>query len=62
MRLIGMIVGALLALVGIVWTLQGLGIIGGSFMTGNRMYVIIGPIVVIIGLLALAFGARRRRV
>lgn len=62
MRLIGMIVGALLALVGIVWTLQGLGIIGGSFMSGNRMYVIIGPIVVIIGLLALAFGARRRRV
>lgn len=60
MRLIGMIVGALLALVGVIWTLQGVGILGGSFMTGNRLYAIIGPIIAIVGLVLLAFGARRR--
>lgn len=60
MRLIGSVVGVLLALVGVIWTLQGIGILGGSFMTGNRLYAIIGPIVAIIGLALLAFGARRR--
>ena len=61
MRWAGIIIGALLALAGVVWTLQGVGILGGSFMTGNRLYAIIGPIVAIIGLALLTFGARRRR-
>ncbi|HEX8733598.1 MAG TPA: hypothetical protein VF725_16220 [Ktedonobacterales bacterium] len=60
MRWAGIIIGALLALVGVIWTLQGVGILGGSFMTGNRLYAIIGPIVAIVGLVLLAFGARRR--
>ncbi|GIH25935.1 hypothetical protein Aph01nite_42450 [Acrocarpospora phusangensis] len=52
--------GALLALTGAVWTLQGLGYIGGSFMSGNTTWAIIGPIVLVAGL-ALAVWTLRRR-
>ncbi|WP_214107948.1 hypothetical protein [Acrocarpospora catenulata] len=53
--------GALLALVGAVWTLQGLGYIGGSFMSGDTTWAIIGPIVLVCGLVLAVWAARRRR-
>jgi hypothetical protein len=52
--------GILLVLVGALWTLQGLGVVGGSVMSGVTLWAIIGPIVVIAGL-ALALSARRRK-
>ena len=36
------IFGALLFLVGVVWTLQGVNVIKGSFMTGQTMWLAIG--------------------
>lgn len=63
MRWAWLILGALALAVGVVWTLQGLNILGGSFMSGNLMWAIIGPIVAIVGLALLAIGAgvgRRR--
>jgi hypothetical protein len=53
--------GVLLVLVGLIWTLQGLGYIAGSVMTGVTLWAIIGPIVAILGiwLVAGAFRARR---
>jgi hypothetical protein len=44
-----------------VWTLQGANVIGGSFMTGSRMWLIIGVVCVIagVGLLGRAISARR---
>jgi len=42
-------VGVLLILVGALWTLQGLNVVGGSAMSGNTMWAIIGPLVVIVG-------------
>jgi len=36
-------IGALMILVGLVWTLQGLGYLEGSPMTGETMWAIIGP-------------------
>ena len=42
--------GILLILVGLVWTLQGVGILGGSAMSGSMMWAIIGPILAIIGI------------
>lgn len=63
MRWAWLILGALALAVGAVWTLQGLNILGGSSMSGNPMWAIIGPIVAIVGLALLAFGAgvgRRR--
>jgi hypothetical protein len=51
--------GILLLLVGALWTLQGLGVVGGSVMSGVTLWAIIGPIVALAGI-ALALSGRRR--
>jgi hypothetical protein len=43
------ILGALFCIVGVVWIGQGVGWIGGSFMTGQALWAVIGAI-------AIAFG------
>ncbi|RBQ15005.1 hypothetical protein DP939_38125 [Spongiactinospora rosea] len=54
------IAGVLLILLGGLWTLQGVGVVGGSVMTGDTTWAIIGPIVVVAGLVAAFFALRRR--
>jgi hypothetical protein len=54
-------VGVLLVLVGLIWTLQGLGYLSGSVMTGATIWAIIGPIVAIVGVLLVAGAVRARR-
>jgi hypothetical protein len=54
------VLGVLLVLVGGVWTLQGLDVMGGSAMSGVTIWAIVGPIVVIVGLWVLWRGVRRR--
>ena len=49
-RTLGLIVAVLMVLVGAVWTFQGLGYIGGSFMTGSDTWAIIGPAVAGLGI------------
>jgi hypothetical protein len=61
MRWLGLIIGGIAILVGIVWTLQGLNILGGSFMSGQTMYAIIGPIVALVGVVLVVVGLRARR-
>jgi len=39
--------------------LQGLGIVGGSFMTGQSQWLYIGIVTAIAGMALLAWGARR---
>ena len=51
------VVGVLLVLLGAVWTLQGVGVIGGSAMTGSTMWLVIGLVLVVVGV---ALVARRR--
>jgi hypothetical protein len=60
MRWLSIVVGTLLVLAGAVWTLQGLDYLGGSVMSGDRTWAIVGPVVVVIGLVALLWGLRRR--
>lgn len=58
-----LILGVIAVAVGAVWTLQGLNILGGSGMSGNPMWAIIGPIVAVVGLVLVGIGAgigRRR--
>ena len=43
-------IGVVLALIGALWTLQGVGVIGGSFMTGSRLWLIIGLIALVVGI------------
>jgi hypothetical protein len=53
--------GGLLALVlGALWTLQGLDLLGGSSMSGVTMWAVIGPIVAIAGLVLIIIGVRKR--
>jgi hypothetical protein len=54
-------VGLLLVLVGVLWTLQGLDIIGGSGMSGKTLWAVIGPIVALIGLGMMIARLRGRR-
>jgi hypothetical protein len=53
-------VGAVLVLLGATWTLQGLDVIGGSVMSGVTLWAVIGPIIVIAGLVIALLGIRRR--
>ncbi len=53
MRSLGLIVGALLIVVGGVWTIQGYGTLKGSFMTGSHMWMWIGIACVVAGVLIL---------
>ncbi len=41
--------GVVLVAMGLLWTGQGLGYIGGSFMTGSTTWAIIGPITALAG-------------
>jgi hypothetical protein len=59
MRTLSLVIGAIAILAGAVWILQGSGVLPGSFMTGRRMWLIIGIIVGIVGL-ALAYNGIRR--
>ena len=49
-RLPFLIPGVLLLLIGLLWTLQGAGVITGSVMSGQRMWLIIGIILALVGL------------
>ncbi|WP_353951387.1 hypothetical protein V6K52_17395 [Knoellia sp. S7-12] len=51
--------GLLLTLIGTVWTLQGLNVLGGSAMSGVTLWAVIGPVVAVLGL-TLALSGRRR--
>lgn len=51
--------GVLLMIIGAVWTLQGLNVLGGSAMSGVTLWAVIGPLVVVGGL-TLALSGRRR--
>jgi hypothetical protein len=50
----------MLVVVGTVWTLQGVGILGGSAMSGVTLWAVVGPLVALAGV-GLAVTARRRR-
>jgi hypothetical protein len=60
MRIALVVVGVVVALFGLLWALQGFGVIGGSPMSNTTTWSIIGPIVALIGI-AIAVGASRRR-
>ena len=52
--------GLLAVVVGAVWTLQGLGYVGGSVMSGVTLWAIVGPIVAVVGLVLIVVGLRAR--
>ena len=44
MRIAGGVLGSLLILIGAIWILQGINLLPGSFMTGQRQWAVYGAI------------------
>lgn len=61
MKLVVLVLGTLMILVGAVFALQGFNILPGSFMTGRPEWAVIGTVSVVAGavLLAVARGGKR---
>ena len=47
MRPARLAIAAILGLLGAVWFLQGVGVIGGSFMSSNPLWAFLGAVIVI---------------
>jgi len=59
MRTTGLVVlGVVVALAGLLFTLQGVGLIGGSAMSNTVFWSIAGPVIIIIGLGLVVVGMR----
>jgi len=61
MRIVMLIVGVLLVLIGGVWILQGINILPGSFMTGQTKWAVNGAIAAVIGIVLIVASRRRPR-
>ena len=59
MKILLNIVGIVMLVMGTTWFLQGIGILPGSFMTGQTRWAVFGGIAVVVGLFALARANRR---
>ncbi|MDQ7991437.1 MAG: hypothetical protein AAGC63_01030 [Propionicimonas sp.] len=57
-RVLLLVGGVILLLVGVLWTLQGLGIVGGSAMSGVTLWAIVGPLVAVGGAVLLVLARR----
>ncbi|KMO77623.1 hypothetical protein MCHUDSM44219_03284 [Mycolicibacterium chubuense] len=55
------VVGIVVALFGLLFTLQGVGAVGGSPMSNTTTWSVLGPIIVIVGVVVAVAGWRRRR-
>ncbi len=60
MRIASSIIGVVMVLMGSVWFLQGINVLPGSFMTGQRQWAIYGGIAVIAGVGLLVWASRHR--
>ena len=55
------IAGVVLCLIGAVWIAQGTDVLGGSGMSGQGLWAVIGAVVAAIGVAVLAWAWRTRR-
>ena len=59
MKLVVTVAGVLAVLLGCVWIAQGMGVLPGSFMTGQRQWAIYGAVLAIAGVVAVVWARRR---
>jgi hypothetical protein len=55
-----MLIGTILTVAGVVFALQGFGVLGGSSMSGSHFWAGAGPVLAIAGLILLAVSRRVR--
>jgi hypothetical protein len=53
-------VGLLITLAGVIFTLQGVGVVGGSTMSGDTFWAVAGPVIAVVGLAIAVVSLRRR--
>jgi hypothetical protein len=61
MRIVLNIVGVLLVLLGIVWVLQGINVLPGSFMSGQMRWAVRGGILIVAGIVGLVWANRKQK-
>ncbi|MBK9715836.1 MAG: hypothetical protein IPO81_31810 [Kouleothrix sp.] len=61
MRMFLIVIGLLLITTGGIWVLQGGGLLPGSFMSGQSLWLFIGLAAMIAGVVLLVVGARPGR-
>jgi hypothetical protein len=54
------LVGGVLTILGLLFTLQGTDVISGSGMSGTTFWAVAGPIILVIGLVVATVGVRGR--
>ncbi|HEY2271549.1 MAG TPA: hypothetical protein VGH30_02140 [Jatrophihabitantaceae bacterium] len=54
------VVGVVIALAGLVFTLQGVGVLTGSTMSNTTFWSVAGPVIIVIGLVVAVVAARGR--
>jgi hypothetical protein len=59
MKLLLTVVGVLAIIIGGIWFLQGIGILPGSFMTGQVQWAVYGAVVAVFGVGVLIWARRR---
>jgi len=55
------VAGLLLLVFGVLFGLQGLGVVGGSVMTGKTLWAVLGPVIAIVGIVLLVRSSRTTR-
>jgi drug/metabolite transporter superfamily protein YnfA len=60
-RILLIAAGSLITLGGVIFALQGVGVIGGSFMSSTTTWAVIGPLIALVGLAIIVLGLRRKR-
>ena len=58
MTIAARVLGVLLMIIGVVWILQGINILPGSFMTGQTKWAVYGALAVILGAVLLVVSRR----
>ena len=58
MRLFRYLLALIVLAIGTLWSLQGMGVVGGSFMTGQSQWLYIGLVAMLVGLAGLVWANR----
>jgi hypothetical protein len=59
-RQLAVVIGVVMTIFGGLWAFQGMGYVGGSFMSGSETWSIIGSIVAGLGVALVIVGLQRR--